>query len=53
MCSKQKQDKTPEVHLNEMKISDLPDRVQINGHKDINKVRRTIWEQHENFIKER
>ena len=49
-----KQDKTPETDLNEMKISDLPDKqFKIMLLRMFPKVRRTMHEQSENFNKER
>ena len=54
MFKTKEQDKNPEKDLNEMEISDLPDKeLKIMVIKMHTKVRRTMYEQSENFNKEK
>ena len=53
MFQTKKQDKTPDTDLNEMEISDLPDKeFEITAIKMLTEVRRTMRQQSENINKE-
>ena len=48
MFQSKEQDKAPEKQLNETEMSNLPDRVKNNGHKDVHWTwEKSVWEQRE------